>query len=99
MDLNDEPATITINTDAKDVDGTVTKVEFYQGTTKIGEDSISGTGTATPPKHWHESGGFGTSTQGGLAGTVYKVTNLNNSGTGSFRDAVSGNDRMVVLST
>lgn len=92
-----EPATITIHTDAKDVDGTVTKVEFYQGTTKIGEDSISGTGTATPPKHWHESGGFGTSTQGGLAGTIYKVSNLNNSGPGSFRDAVSGNNRLVVF--
>lgn len=92
-----EPATITINTDAKDVDGTVTKVEFYQGTTKIGEDSISGAGTATPPKHWHESGGFGTSTQGGLAGTIYKVSNHNNSGPGSFRDAVSGNNRLVVF--
>ncbi|MBN2697662.1 MAG: T9SS type A sorting domain-containing protein [Bacteroidales bacterium] len=49
------------------------------------------------PGHWHESGGFGTNTLGGLNGTVYKVTNLNNSGTGSFRDAVSGDNRLVVF--
>ncbi|MFC0877530.1 T9SS type A sorting domain-containing protein [Saccharicrinis sp. FJH2] len=49
------------------------------------------------PLHWHESGGFGTNTQGGLGGTVYKVTNLNNSGAGSFRDAVSGDNRLVVF--
>ena len=53
--------------------------------------------TDTLPKHWHESGGFGTSTSGGLGGTVYKVTNLNNSGPGSFRDAVSGDNRLVVF--
>ena len=92
-----EPANITILTDANDEDGTVTKVEFYNGTTKIGEDTIPGSGTFSLPNHWHESGGFGTSTQGGLAGTVYKVTNLNNTGPGSFRDAVSGNNRLVVF--
>jgi hypothetical protein len=31
------PATITIDASASDTDGTVTKVEFYNGTTKLGE--------------------------------------------------------------
>ncbi len=41
---NDEftaPATITINANANDTDGTVTLVEFFNGTTKIGEDNSS----------------------------------------------------------
>jgi hypothetical protein len=32
---------ITINANASDTDGSVTKVEFYQGTTKLGEDTNS----------------------------------------------------------
>ncbi len=32
------PATITINANAADTDGTIAKVEFYRGTTKLGED-------------------------------------------------------------
>lgn len=32
------PASITINATAADSDGTVSKVEFFQGTTKLGED-------------------------------------------------------------
>ena len=35
------------------------------------------------PKHWHESKGFATGIQAGIAGQVYKVTNLNSSGAGS----------------
>lgn len=35
----DAPATITIEADASDTDGTVTLVEFFNGATKIGEDS------------------------------------------------------------
>ena len=35
------PATVTINATAADVDGTITKVEFYQGTAKLGEDLTS----------------------------------------------------------
>ena len=33
------PANITINANAADTDGTVTKVEFYQGATLLGEDA------------------------------------------------------------
>src|SRR3989338_5928465 len=35
------PASITINASASDPDGTIAKVEFYQGTTKLGEDTTS----------------------------------------------------------
>ena len=36
-----EPATITITADASDSDGSVTLVEFYNGSTKLGQDSSS----------------------------------------------------------
>ncbi len=41
--------------------------------------------------------GFGRYATGGRAGEVYKVTNLNDEGPGSFRDAVSQPNRMVVF--
>ena len=41
--------------------------------------------------------GFGKMVTGARNGTVYHVTNLNDSGTGSFRDAVSSSNRFVVF--
>jgi len=41
--------------------------------------------------------GFGAEAIGGRAGTVYVVTNLNDSGTGSLRDALSTKGRIVVF--
>lgn len=41
--------------------------------------------------------GFGANAVGGREGTVYVVTNLNDSGAGSLRDAVSAKHRIVVF--
>jgi len=41
--------------------------------------------------------GFGAYATGGRTGKVYHVTNLNDEGTGSFRDAVSQPNRIVVF--
>ncbi|MBN2215452.1 MAG: T9SS type A sorting domain-containing protein [Bacteroidales bacterium] len=47
---------------------------------------------------YHESHGYGTLTDGGLAGKVIRVTNLGNNGPGSFRSAcLDSGSRLVVF--
>ena len=41
--------------------------------------------------------GFGAEATGGRTGSIYVVTNLNDSGAGSFRDAVSASNRIIVF--
>ncbi|KAK6353812.1 hypothetical protein TWF730_008236 [Orbilia blumenaviensis] len=53
------------------------------------------TGTAMAIPAFPGAEGFGKEATGGRAGTHYLVTNLNDSGAGSLRDAVSKPDRIV----
>ncbi len=57
----------------------------------------AGAGTLAAIPAFPGAEGFGANAVGGRGGSVYLVTNLNDSGPGSFRDAVSAPNRTVVF--
>ena len=79
------PATITLAADASDIDGTISKVEFFNGRTKLGEDltapySFSWTGVAegtySITAKATDNGGLTTTTQNSNIAVTTNVANL-----------------------
>jgi pectate lyase len=67
---------------------------------RAGSGGVTGTGGAPPTGPalaFPTAQGFAKKATGGRNGVVYHVTNLDDAGTGSFRDAVSASNRIVVF--
>ena len=59
--------------------------------------AVTSTATSAKPLAFPSAEGFGAQAKGGRGGEIYHVTKLDDSGPGSFRDAVSKGPRIVVF--
>jgi hypothetical protein len=104
------PAGITITTNTTDKTITIAGMPYLTGTYNFSATSTDGTllstavngqiissTTAEALTSFPGAVGYGSHAIGGRKGTVYHVTNLDDSGTGSFRDAVSASNRIIVF--
>ncbi len=104
------PAGITVTTNATAKTITISGMSYLTGTYGYSATATDGTltstaitgkiissATADALPSFPGAVGYGSHATGGRKGTVYHVTNLDDSGTGSFRDAVSASNRIVVF--
>jgi hypothetical protein len=101
--------TVTINSSSK-TNIVISGMPYLTGTYSFSISSTDGTLISTPITgkiiasatadallSFPGAVGYGSHATGGRYGTVYHVTNLNDNGAGSFRDAVSSSNRIVVF--
>lgn len=86
------------NTTATTSTGGASNSSSSNNSTSGGTTTCDGTAmTSGPLLAFPGAQGFGKDATGGREGSVYDVTNLDDSGAGSFRDAVSSSNRIVVF--